>query len=573
MHLKIWHKMIIGIAIPSFIALMGGILTYGYINDVRNREKIVEIADDLKEQVLEVRRNEKNFFHYKNGEHFNNLQEAISVFFDLVNNISPDTAENIGKEDILTLIDLIQRYRTLTADLYKNYQDETLMTEKVRTEGRKLEEFAAEGKHAEELSTSFILNLRRLEKNYMLFRDRASLIELNRGISQMKNMTPFCVECISYIKAIRNLFNTYERSESLIKNLQITGDKLEKITDTITNRERQKISSFLRQTQYLLLAVLALLIIMGPLFVYKTANYIVTPIKRLAEITRKISEGDLNLRAPLKEHDETYTLAVSFNKMLDHLQLTHKSLEKSLDLLREKQAQLVESEKRASLGLLVSGVAHELNNPLNNISLIAERIKEERADLAKGELKGLEDILSQCERAKHIVENLLDFARARKSTEMERQDIVRVVKDSFTLVANQLRITNIDLVQNIPDKEIFVNGNRSKLEQILVSIYTNAIQAMKTEGTLTVSIEEDTEGKNVLIKISDTGPGIPEEDISKIFEPFFTTKPVGEGTGLGLSVSRSLVQEHKGEIEVESKLGKGTTFIITLPLYEKSERS
>jgi signal transduction histidine kinase len=305
------------------------------------------------------------------------------------------------------------------------------------------------------------------------------------------------------------------------------------------------------------------------MFVYKTASYISAPIKRLAEITRKISGGDITLRAPLKEQDETYSLAVSFNTMLDNLQQTQQSLKESLELLNEKQAQLVESEKRASMGFLVAGVAHEINNPLNNISLRAEIVKEEIKELSNERLSNyVQDIVIQTQRAHDIVDNLLDFARARKSADMEKQDIVRVVKDSLNLVANQLRISNIKLIREIPDRIFYVNGNRSKLEQILISIITNAIQAMKDAGMLTVSVEPDNENKRILIQISDTGKGIPETDLKNIFEPFFTTKPPGEGTGLGLAVSHTLVAEHNGEFDVESRVGEGTAFTIKLPLWE-----
>jgi two-component system NtrC family sensor kinase len=314
---------------------------------------------------------------------------------------------------------------------------------------------------------------------------------------------------------------------------------------------------------------LILLFSLGPLFVYKTASSIVKPINRLAEITRKISGGDITLRAPLKENDETYSLAVSFNSMLDNLQETEQSLKESLALLNEKQAQLVESEKRASMGFLVAGVAHELNNPLNNISLRAEIVKKEIQGLSDERLVNyVQDIVIQSERAHKIINNLLDFARARKSEEMEKQDIIDIVNDSLNLVANQLRITNIKLIKNIPEQSFYVNGNRSKLEQILISILTNAIQAMKDAGTLTVGIGPDDKNRNVLVKISDTGKGIPEGNIKNLFEPFFTTKPPGEGTGLGLAVSHTLVTEHKGKILVESKVGAGTTFTVKLPLYD-----
>jgi signal transduction histidine kinase len=572
MHLKIWHKMIIGIAIPSCIAILGGILTYGYINDVKNRQDYVQIADDLKEHVLETRRIEKNFLHFKNEDLREQLKKAISLLTDLLYSISPETAREIGEEDISFITSSIQEYDSFIKGLFNNYLLETRITDTVRTEGRKLETFAEREELAPELSQSFILNLRRLEKNYMLFRDDQAFSQLYEGLAHLKNVMPFCIKCTPYIEAVHSLSDTYKKSAEMENELQVTGKNLEEITGTIAVRERERISSFITQTKQILLIVLILLCTLGPFFVYKTATYIVAPIKRLAEITKKISEGDMQLRAPLREHDETYSLAQSFNTMLNNLQQTHKSLEHSIDLLHEKQVQLVESEKRASIGLLVSGVAHELNNPLNNISLTAETMIEDLEELPQDDLKSyVNDIFSQCERAQNIVVNLLDFARARRSTGMEDQDIVTVVQDSISLIANQLRVNKISLKKDIPDGGLYVRGNRSKLEQIFISIMTNAIQAMEEEGTLTVIVQPDEGNRNVLIKISDTGPGIPEEELKNIFEPFFTTKAVGKGTGLGLSVSRSLVMEHKGEIEVESRPGEGTTFTIKLPQSQTNE--
>ena len=463
----------------------------------------------------------------------------------------------------------ISSYPELINSLFENFKLENKFVKKVRTEGRKLETYVAEGDHAADLTTSFILHLRLLEKNYMLFRDKNSYNKLTNGLDRLKNFVPFCNKCIPYSDAVRSLISTYEASDLLISKLQVIGSSFEEIAEKNAIRERQRSTSFLDRTKLLLIIALFLLCTLGPLFVYKTATYIVAPIKRLAEITRRIADGDVTLRAPILEYDETYSLATSFNIMLDELQSTHQSLEQSMELLREKQAQLIESEKRASLGLLVSGVAHELNNPLNNISLIAERITEDGEDFNKEDLKGLHNIIMQCERAKHIVNDLLDFARARKSTEMEKLDIVMVIEDSFNLVANELRINNINLKMDIPDTAVYIHGNRSKLEQVFVSIIINAIQAIKSEGLITVGLKLREEDKNVLVHISDTGPGIAKDDMKNIFEPFFTTKPVGEGTGLGLSVCRSLVQEHKGEIEVESTPGKGSAFTIILPLYRE----
>ncbi len=569
MRLKIWHKMIIGISIPSFIVLLGGLLTYGYINDVESRQKFVRIADELKDNALEVRRREKIFLHFKDAVNLEEVRLTLSVFLNTVNNIVPDVVEEIGEKDVRDLRMSLDTYTLFLEDLYRNFSRVAEISERVRAEGRKLETFVSEGSHARELSTSFVLHLRLLEKNYMLFRNNDSRDKLTGSLKLFHNIMPICFECDPYADSIKTLIRTYEKSDSITKELQFTGDRLEHITSKAAARERQRISAFLSKTRNSLLIVLILLCVIGPLFVYKTSAYVVAPIKRLAIITRRIAEGDTSVRAPLRELDETYELSQSFNTMLDKLRSTHHSLSKSMDLLKEKQAQLVESEKRASLGLLVSGVAHELNNPLNNISLIAERITEDGEYLVTQDSKGLHNIITQCERAKHIVNDLLDFARARKTTEMEKLDIVMVIEDSFNLVGNELRINNINLEMDIPDTAVYVYGNRSKLEQVFVSIITNAIQAMIPDGTITVRLSPHDEDNNILVNISDTGPGIAKKDIKNIFEPFFTTKPVGEGTGLGLSVCRSLIQEHKGEIEVDSTPGKGTTFTINLPLYRE----
>ncbi len=559
--------MIIGITIPSLIALFGGVLTYGYINDIKNRQIILQTIDEIKESVLEIRRNEKNFLLYKNAEQFKNLNSSILDSSNSTNNISLMLADKIGLKKKNLLSTHINQYSGLINALNKNFQKEQSFSEAVRKEGRKLESSIANHKNAKELSTSFVLHIRLLEKNYMFFRDKESADKLNKSLLKLKNVTPLCYDCIPYVDAVRKLFGVYDFSDSIINDIHIIGDKLEEITGKMSFLETQKINSFISTTQRLLLIGIILLCVLGPLFVYKTASYISSPIKRLSVIANKISGGDITLRAPLKEKDETYSLAISFNSMLDNLQTTQQTLKESLDLLNEKQAQLIESEKRASLGFLVAGVAHELNNPLNNISLTAETINENAKDISAEETSNyIQDILRQSDRAHKIVNNLLDYARARKSEEMEKQDIINVVNDSFNLIRNQLKVNNIQLKKEIPDKVFFINGNRSKLEQILVSIIMNAVQSMKDSGILTVQVLPDND-THILIKISDTGAGIAETDLKNIFEPFYTTKAPGEGTGLGLAVCHTLVDEHKGEISVESELGAGSTFTIKIPLF------
>jgi len=561
MNLKIWHKMIIGISIPSFIALIGGWLTYGYINNVKNRQDFVQIADDLKEQVLEVRRNEKNFLLHKDEKNYKSSKNAITVLTSSADNITSKTAAEIGEEDIAALRKSIQIYSTLMYDLYVNYQEESNDIEEVREAGREMENFVATQKKS---PMGFILNLRRLEKNYMLFRDKDSFNKLNNALSQLNNIAPFCLECVQYLQAMYNLFSAYQKSDAKVNELQVIGSRLEGVTNKIASRERERVNSFLTLTKRILLIALVLLCTLGPLFVYKTASLIATPIKRLADITRKISNGDLTLRAPIKERDETSILAHSFNAMLDYLQLTQKSLEESMELLHEKQAQLVQSEKLASLGTLASGVAHELNNPLNNIYLASQTLFNEldienTPEIVKESMK---DIFSQTLRVKKIVNNLLEFARG-KRPELKKINIVNVMEK----VIKQMRASgemshvnyNITASENI---EIFADS--LMLEQVFTNLFGNAVEAMDGNGSLNIVI--DKTDSSIKIKVSDTGKGVLPKNLKKIFDPFFTTKE--KGTGLGLAIVYSIIKKHDGEIEVDSEPDKGTTFTIILPCEE-----
>lgn len=558
--------MIIGIALPSLIAVIGTLLSFENINNVTNRQGYVQIADDLREHILEVRRNEKNFLLHKNAEYYNFFQEATSVLNGLINKISPETIEEIGKEDFFLLRKNLEAYSGTAVDLYKNYQIEIDVVETVREKGRKIETLVSTKNHAVELSTDFILNLRRLEKNYMLFRDKESLRKLEEGLLQLNNVTPFCIECAPYIKSVNDLFSIYSKNDVKINDLQTIGTKLEDTTNEIANRERQRIGSFLVRTKGLLLIALLLLCTVGPFFVYKTATYVVAPINRLAVITKKISEGQLNLRAPIREHDETFTLAVSFNTMLDHLQLTHESLEHSMELLRDKQAQLVQSEKLASIGTLASGVAHELNNPLNNIYLASQTLFNEMdpdhsPDIVKESVK---DIYSQTLRVKKIVNNLLEFARE-KGPDLKKINLLNVINKILKQMTASGEMSKVNYKLDVPtaeDIEIFADS--LLLEQVFINIFSNAIDAMRGEGSLNITVAD--EDHSVRINISDTGLGIPPEVIPRIFDPFFTRKE--KGTGLGLAIVYSIIKKHNGDITVQSVPDKGATFTITLPRHK-----
>jgi len=237
--------------------------------------------------------------------------------------------------------------------------------------------------------------------------------------------------------------------------------------------------------------------------------------------------------------------------------------------LRQAQAGLVQSEKLASLGQLVGGVAHEINNPLLVILGRAEMILTDM-DPRSPQARDLEIIRSETERIAGIVRNLLSFARVGKMGVLSPVDVNEIINRTLDLVQThetEKKVTVITrLAQDLPP----VYVDTGELQQIYTNIAINAFQAMKQKGgKLIVETSQDDAGY-VVAKFADTGPGISPENLSKIFDPFFTTKPEMEGTGLGLSVCRGLVEKYNGKIEVETRVGHGATFIVKLPAVEES---
>ena len=237
------------------------------------------------------------------------------------------------------------------------------------------------------------------------------------------------------------------------------------------------------------------------------------------------------------------------------------------DETRDIYHQLLQAEKMAALGQTVSGVAHELNNPLATILTWAERLSQ-KTTLEPAVRRGLEIILSESERAARIVRNLLTFARKRQTTRA-MVDINQVVRETLALRAYEQRVTNIIVIDALAAGLPNVFADSHQVQQVLLNLTINAEQAMLSangRGVLVVRTWHDAERECVILEINDDGPGIAEDVQAKIFDPFFTTKEVGKGTGLGLTVAYAIVNEHGGRIRLESRPSAGASFFVELPV-------
>jgi C4-dicarboxylate-specific signal transduction histidine kinase len=292
---------------------------------------------------------------------------------------------------------------------------------------------------------------------------------------------------------------------------------------------------------------------------------------RLARQTERLDNSRRALLHILKDSHESNLKLADSRKAMIHimgdLRETTQEMERREQELRDKQEQLVHAGKLATLGELTTGVAHELNNPLNNIGLfvgnVIDQIKLGQVETERI-LEDLDKAMEQVQKATDIISHLRTFGRAASVT-ISPVDVDDAIERSLSLVQEQLRLRAIEVEFELCPDELVVLGNPIQLEQVFINLLTNARDALEESPRKRIRIVSSRDGDRIRIAISDTGPGIPRGLEQRIFDPFFTTKQVGAGTGLGLSITYSIVKEHGGDISVSSTR-RGATFVIELPM-------
>jgi len=328
-------------------------------------------------------------------------------------------------------------------------------------------------------------------------------------------------------------------------------------------------------TAYVIIFVVAVSLFLG-IIIYKIVSQ---PVQTLVDGMVKVAGGDFNHQVPITVEDEIGILAGTFNSMIHDLKAARDQREKWTQMLEEEiakkteeiqktHANLMQTEKLASLGRMAAGVAHEINNPLTGVVTFSHLLLR-RFPPDSPEAEDLNVIIEQSERCSKIIKNLLTFARATPS-EKGKVTINDIVNRTIFMVKNQEKFHHIKFIVELEDAQFIVFGDASQFQQIFLNMFINAADAMNGRGNITVATRGMVhDGKDfVEIEFTDEGSGIPEKDMPKLFEPFFTTKPVGKGTGLGLSVSHGIVKHMGGHIKVKSTVGKGTSFFVRLPVAE-----
>jgi len=419
-----------------------------------------------------------------------------------------------------------------------------------------------------------ILEVRRFEKNFVIYGDRRSLSEGRQYLDRIDGVVdslatdlPLLVGSQEFggfrdtLRDYRATAEQLERGDTLApEKLRNLGKALTDSADRFRIIKRERIHHALLRTSLLPFAFFAILLCVMVLVLWLISQGLLKPLDVVMNTTRMVGQGDFSrISYDGVWLEEIAGLIDAFNRMAQELETN--------------QEDLIQTRKIAAIGTFTAGIAHELNNPINNIALTAESFCEEygeRMDASCSEM--IRDIMNQADRAAEIVKNLLDFSR----TENPVFTILapaQVLTRSVKLVRNQVKMVGIRLETSVTRDLPMIRGNLGNLQQVFTNLLINAIQVTPPDGRIGIHVDGEGPPGFVRFIVEDSGPGIPPEAQHKIFEPFFTTKEVGKGTGLGLAVSYSIIKRHGGRIEVFSEEGRGTRFTVLLPsVVEKISR-
>jgi two-component system NtrC family sensor kinase len=431
---------------------------------------------------------------------------------------------------------------------------------------------------ADDLS-NMILEIRRYEKNYLLYGAAEDLLETINYIQQSSSLIRKIEADVHGFKAmplldhleqsledyrihIEGLANARSQTDKAVglqkeEQLRNLGKQIVDLSSRLVSFERTKILIIIKTLKTHLITSSILFMVLGGFLISFVSFKIIRPLRGIEKTMLRIAEGDFRPIPVQDNRDETQRVVQAFNRMVAELET--------------RQDQLVQAKKLTSLGTLTSGIAHQLNNPLNNISTSCQILIEdldlllERLDPADREMtsKMLDNIKQEVYRARDIVRGLLEFSREKEFC-LAPTSLRQVVERATNLISSQVP-PGIQIACNIPD-DLSLNMDNQRMQQVFLNLIENAIHAIGDIGEIRITAEKIPSQDQVVISVEDTGSGISDKDLASIFDPFYTTKEVGWGTGLGLSIVYGIVQKHNGLIDVQSIMGEGTRFNIRLPL-------
>ena len=514
------------IALSFFIsaAIIAVLAGFEYVNFhvIKKEIRFLELTDTVRSKSLQLRRHEKNYFLYSPAK-AQEESEAIHRYLDELDVILAAPAP-LDKEGTFPELQLL------------------------------VNEYRAGFDAIEALLTSLSGDLRLLKRAHGDHAEFFPLIEA--AIYERPFQAAGFLETVFKVRASHRLIMGLGRLDVEIMRLRKSGEGIINISKELDRQAREKVERGISASQAAIVIVFPIFLVTGVVMLFLITRNIVRRLALLGDVVEKTAKGTFaHVEAPEGQRgkDEVGVLIRKFDEMED--QLAERAAE-----INRKNDELVQVKKLAAIGTLAAGVAHELNNPLNNIYLSTQVLARELGASAPPAVKEVtEDILGQTVRVKKIVGDLLEFARGRDPVKRECE-LNGLITGAYAR-ARSGRTGQVRFSLDSDPSGVRLMADPEQIEQVFINLFANAHDAMDGTGSITVRVAASADA--VTVRVADSGNGMPPASIEKVFEPFYTTKH--KGTGLGLAIVFNIIKKHYGEITVASTEGRGTTFTLTLP--------
>jgi two-component system NtrC family sensor kinase len=514
-------KIIFSFLVSIFIIAL--LVTFEYINFIEIKKEILslELTGTIRSISLQIRRHEKNFFLYPTmkGE-----SEAVHRNLQNLNGILSDSHPG-SKHDSLLL-----NLKTYVREYENNFAAIELLSDGLTKE---------------------------IEKTEIKFSGYFPLIKSIMIESPVQGIT--FLEKVFLLPPDNKIVKELEQLDIRIKSLRKNGEDILDVSNELDKIARTNVENTIYMSQLAILIILPLFLITGIGTIFFFNRDVVKRLNALIEVVEKTGRGNFSnvVLPPPKwsSNDEVSILITKFNTMEEQLAQREEEL-------KQKNMELLQTKKLAAIGTLASGVAHELNNPLNNIYISTQVLAKEVNESHPSAIREIvADIRGQTLRVKKIVSALLEFARGREPHLIDIE-LNSLIRGAYSLVGNLTNVEKIRFVLESDAGGVVIKADPEQMERVFINLFANAVDAMQGEGELNVRISP--EYGLIKITVRDTGKGIKGKDLENVFEPFFSTKD--KGVGLGLAIVFNTINKHNGNITVQSEEGKGTTFTITIPV-------
>ncbi|HXX54034.1 MAG TPA: ATP-binding protein [Thermodesulfovibrionales bacterium] len=514
-------KITLSFFISAFIIAALSAFEYISFIEIRKEIKFLELTDTIRSKSLQLRRHEKNFFLY--GPVTSGTEaEAIHTYITelgsiLTENISMDKTgkPSLLKNSVVEYGERFKKIETSIQELSKELKNRPFIHQR----------------YSKLLPLMEIAMFERPLQGIEFLEEELLMSPQDAIIGQLRSL------------------------DADINALRKNGEEIIAISKEIDRIARESAEGVTRTSKIAILIFFPLFLITGIGMLFLISRSVANRLNQLISLVEKTGKGHFSTMPVPLQKDEVGILIRKFNEMEEQLAQREAELEK-------KNKELLQSKKLAAIGTLASGVAHELNNPLNNIYLSSQMLEKEMEGCTSPAVREIVgDIAGQTKRMKQITGDLLEFARGREPHPRD-VELGELVMEAYKLVSASMDTRRVHLHTDMDPEGILISADPEQMERVFINLFTNAVDAMSGEGTIKVRALKAQ--KEVRITVYDSGKGMTPETVEKIFEPFYTTRD--KGTGLGLAIIFSIISKHNGEISVESKHGEGTTFTIVLPL-------